>query len=187
MKKNGFTLLEVMVVIGLFGVLVTILTTVVVQAIIGANRANITNDVRQNAQAIMSDIGSEVRKSSCVQIGSSGNTTQLMVYSDSGCTVLTATYTSNSTDKTFTKKPASSPEISLISSNVAALTCKASETSCSTTSCTDNGLTLSLVDGELVQSTNGVKVRLTVQQVPGKSRSDFCGSITLEDTFTPRN
>ena len=176
MKKKGFTIIELMVVIALFGVLITVLTPVVIQAIQGANRASIQNEVRQNAQKVFSDLGTEIRKASCLTYSSSGTTNTLSTYSDSGCVNSVATYTSDGGAKTFTKTIGAFPPINLLSTQVAPVSCGVSGSSCGTASCTTNGFTVTGYDGSPIVGNypNAVKVTLTVQQTPGQTRSDFC-------------
>ena len=57
--KKGFTLVEMVVVIGLFGLLMVAGTEFLIQVIQNGNRAQMQSEVRQNASAIMQDIISD--------------------------------------------------------------------------------------------------------------------------------
>lgn len=65
MKKkqnlNGFTLIEILVVIALLGVLGLILTNILTQVLRGQNKINTVNLVKQNGQVILDKLSSEIR------------------------------------------------------------------------------------------------------------------------------
>lgn len=64
MIKKGFTLIELVVVLGIFGILMVAGTEFFIQVIKNSNQATMQNEVRQEANKIMQDITNEARKNS---------------------------------------------------------------------------------------------------------------------------
>ncbi|MBI3559111.1 type II secretion system protein [Candidatus Gottesmanbacteria bacterium] len=58
----GFTLIELVVVLGIFGILMVAGTEFFIQVIKNSNQATMQNEVRQEANKIMQDIVNEARK-----------------------------------------------------------------------------------------------------------------------------
>lgn len=180
LRVGGFTLVEMAVAIGIFGIVATVLTNIILKVILESNRSLTQNEIRQNAERVMADIGSEIRKASCVKFVSPTLTT----YSDKGCSVanLIATYTVSATPNfKLTKSVVGGPALDLLSEATIATDCPAaSKCSMTLTGCT-SGL---VVSGA---GTGATAVSLTIQQKPKSVRTDFCGQVKLTDTFTPRN
>lgn len=79
--KKGFTLVELMVVIGIIGVLLTVGMDLFFQVVMSANKATTEADLRQNASLVMETISREVRKGRCLTTDS----TTLNIYQTSDC------------------------------------------------------------------------------------------------------
>lgn len=60
--KRGFTLIELVVVLGIFGILMVAGTEFFIQVIKNGNQATMQNEVRQEANKIMQDVANEARK-----------------------------------------------------------------------------------------------------------------------------
>lgn len=60
-ESNGFTLIEILVVIALLGVLGVILTNILSQVLRGQNKINTINLVKQNGQVILDQLSNEIR------------------------------------------------------------------------------------------------------------------------------
>ncbi len=156
--KRGFTLVEIVVVLGIFGILMVVGTDFFVSTIQSSNRTTIQNEVRQNAQKIMQDMVSQIRQATTPPVI---GTNQL--------TVGSVVYLVNTTDWSITKNGQK-----LNSNAVAVVNCGC------VTSCSTSGLVLT------PNSNGSISISLTVQQKPGPTRSDFCAISTLTDSATPR-
>lgn len=64
--KKGFTLIEILIVLILFGVLMIVGTDMFLNVLQNSNLATIQSDVRQNASNILSDVSGNIRASSNV-------------------------------------------------------------------------------------------------------------------------
>lgn len=62
MTKKGFTLIELVVVLGIFGILMVAGTEFFIQVIKNGNQATMQNEVRQEANKIMQEVVNEARK-----------------------------------------------------------------------------------------------------------------------------
>lgn len=197
--KKGFTLVEILIVIGVFGILMIAGTDFLIQVVRNGNQAAVQNEVRQNASKILQDISASIRNSSCVSwqvmpdsdYDSTGNTPGdvfLRTYSDN-CTTLAVEYqfvmdrtvrtvaVTNEVIRNSGKVYRSGQRIN--SNVVAALDCTGAS-QCGT-SCV-NGLTISGTKG----TNKAVTINLTVQATTSATRADFCGVTKLSDTITPR-
>ena len=81
--KFGFTLVELAVVVGLFGVLLLIGTDLLIQVINSSNKAAAEMELRQNMSVAMDTISRSVRKARCLSVVNNGLT--LNLYSDDLC------------------------------------------------------------------------------------------------------
>ncbi len=66
--KRGFTLIELVVVLGIFGILMVAGTEFFIQVIKNSNQATMQNEVRQEANKIMQDVTNEARKGTPLSI-----------------------------------------------------------------------------------------------------------------------
>lgn len=89
-KDRGFTLVELTVVVALFGVLVLAATNAFLELVGSANRAKTLNEVRQNAGLALAYLNRRLRTAHCAQVvdtptcaGSAGST--LILYEDPTC------------------------------------------------------------------------------------------------------
>jgi prepilin-type N-terminal cleavage/methylation domain-containing protein len=80
-KSLGFTLVELMVAMGIFGVLSSVVLTIYFQLVQAANRAAIATEVEQSASFLMEIMVRGIREAECV--GGGGNL--LLIYSDPNC------------------------------------------------------------------------------------------------------
>ncbi|MDO8515418.1 MAG: type II secretion system protein [bacterium] len=85
--KKGFSLIELMVVIGIIGVLLTVGMNLFFQVVMSANKATTEADLRQNASLVMETISREVRKGSCL----SSSRTYLLIYQTADCSGIPVT------------------------------------------------------------------------------------------------
>lgn len=178
--KKAFTLVEIVVVLGLFGVLVLAGTEFVIQMVRANNQTIIQNEVRQNANRIMQLLTDSIRTASCVAWTNVGGNKTITTYSDRDCAgtpVDTYNFNISSTPVGRILKNGSL----IISDSVAAC----ADLGCSQ-NCYTNGLTSPSSNGD--SKTSGtVPLSLTLQQTPRPDlRSDFCGRMTLSNTITPR-
>jgi len=65
-NKNGFTLIELIVVIGVLGVVSIIFLSTIVNTLRGTNKANITGTVRQNGNYALGQIARTIRTAATV-------------------------------------------------------------------------------------------------------------------------
>lgn len=63
-QEQGFTLIEVLVSVALIGVLVTMATTIFINTVRNAKKADIVNEARQNASLVIDQLQRDVRTSS---------------------------------------------------------------------------------------------------------------------------
>lgn len=65
--KTGFTLIEMLVIIGVFGVLLVAGSIFIVQMLSNINRTRVESEVRQNASEIFQAIQASIRSAACVK------------------------------------------------------------------------------------------------------------------------
>lgn len=173
--KNGFTLVEIMVVVAIFGVLMIVATDFFVSTLQNTNRSTMQNEVRQNAQKIMQDIISEIRRADSYTIVDTGpNKGDLISASATG----TTTYHVDTTSWNITKNG-----VQLNSDSVVVLDCNG--IGCGST-CVPARNFLLLTPAAGTNLTNALTINLVVQQRTGVSNSTYCAITTLNDTATPR-
>jgi prepilin-type N-terminal cleavage/methylation domain-containing protein len=80
-KISGFTLVELMVALGIFGILSSVVITIYFQLVQAANRAAIAAEVEQGASFLMEVMVREIREAEC--LGGGGDL--LLIYSDPNC------------------------------------------------------------------------------------------------------
>ncbi len=61
--SKGFTLIELVVVLGIMAILGTIMTNFLVQTVRGENKSKLVNQVKQNGQVVLDTISSQIRNS----------------------------------------------------------------------------------------------------------------------------
>ncbi len=181
---KGFTLVELVIVLAVFGILMLAGTTFFLQVIQNSNQAAVRGEVRQNASIILQRFRDSIRTSACAtSVGSQTVSPGITVttYQAANCTNPLDCYRFG-TDGIVLWGQASggvcTPTEQLSSSGVSVLDCPSG--ACGT-SCTTSGaqVTRDLTSG-------AITVVLTVQQKIGVSRADQCGRIVLTDTITPR-
>ena len=77
-SRKGFTLVETVVVIGITGALLTTASFGLFQIVRYANRATISNKIRQNAGVIMEFMEREIRGAPCVSLGGNSYTLKVL-------------------------------------------------------------------------------------------------------------
>lgn len=181
--RDGFTLVEIIVAVGVFGILVLAGTDFVIQMIRANNQTVIQNEVRQNASRVMQQLTDSVRNAGCVSWTGTANTNKILtIYSDKDCLTAVDKYDFKITGgETGSVWKGLSTSVKIISGSVAAC----ADTGCGS-ECLINGLTSP--EGTSNSKTGGtVTLSLTLQQMPRAGlRSDFCGRVTLTETVTPR-
>ncbi len=185
--NKGFTILERLIVIVLFGVLMVTATNVFISVCQNSNRASVQNEVRQNAGKIMQDLSAEIRKAQCVYVHpepSPGAELRLSDgASDPTCIVGNRVEYYQDAKGVLTKAATDSANnpvsfASLTSQKVAVLSCTVNNGSCGGV-CNPGLVT--------VQTGNSYQINLSVQQALGVIRTDYCATVNLTDTITPRS
>lgn len=197
--RPGFTLVELVLTLGIFGILMVAGSDFLIQTIRNANSSSIQNEVRQNASAVMLDVAAAVRQSYCVYYFPYASDAVLRLSDDPNADKCLSGnrveyYQNQFGVVTRAATDSGGAPISfgvLNSANSAILNCSQSGSPCGLTdptSCapglvvTSNGAILSsaIVNGTQVTAT------ISAQQIPGLSRRDFCAAIKLTDSITPR-
>lgn len=173
--KSGFTLVETLVTLAVFGLLAIISTDFFLQVVRNSNQATMKNEVRQNANRILQDITSEIRKSS-----------QAKFVSDISSSTLTLTYPTTSATVIYTfgndgvvTKSTNGVATTMNSDNVSVIDCPGACGNCSV-----SGFSISPQD---ITTNASATMTVIVQQNPTKfSTSDFCTRFIATDSATPR-
>ncbi len=178
--KSGFTLIELTVVIGVFGILAVVAANFLLSTVATTNRTNIESDIRQNVTLIMTDITSEVRKAACVNFKTVGSNKVLTISSDSDdklvdCDVDTSVeFIVDSAGLVYKNGN------KISSQNIAFCT---TPNACDGNTDCDPGLSVSPVG----TTDQAVDITLSARQKKASKRQDSCAGITLSETVTPRN
>ncbi len=195
--RQGFTLIEIIMTMGIFGIIMVVGSNFLIQTIRNANQATIQNEVRQNASAIFQDIKTEARKAYCIYYNyDTGTMIALLRLSDdpngtscnSGSRVeysndLNSGQNGKVTKKTIDVTGVVTSTLVLTSQTAAILDCSAGSLACNSINCVPG---LSLFQSGV--SNNGMPVTATIsaQQITSQTQSDFCARVKLSDTITPR-
>lgn len=193
--KKGFTLVELVVTLGVFGVIMIVGANFLIQMIRSAGQAAVQNEVRQNASVILQDIAAQIRQGSCAYYESPsppGVNNALLRLSDdpSGVKCATGNRVEYHQDRNGVVTRAATDSGgtalsfgALTSVNAAVLDCSASGLACGLVNAGDCAAGLTAVS-------SGIQTTVTVraQQLPGQTRPDFCAAVKLADTvsFRPR-
>lgn len=79
-STQGFTLLEVLVVTGIIGILFVVSSQIFINTIRSANKANITNEARENGSLVSESLQRDVHRASAAVV--TGTTDLRLTYSD---------------------------------------------------------------------------------------------------------
>lgn len=194
--QRGFTLIELMMVIVVFGFILAASADLLVQVVQSNNRIAIENEVRQNGTKILQDIVSSGRKSQCLYFNQETSQTALLRMSDSTtdptCSLGNRTEYYGAANGILRKSATSSAGVQISSgivnsAMVVVLNCVAAGSACGSLTCT-SGLTVTGVDPttHLLPTGAAASVSLWLQQQPSMTRSDFCAAVQLSDSVAPR-
>lgn len=187
--KLGFSLIEVVVTLGILVVVVAAGTKFMVQVMQNNNKVYIENEVWQNATKIMQEMTTSIRSAKCVSYSGGGISNKVLTtYADDCGSAIIDTYTvtfdpvssANSGKITKVKGTATSQ---LNSNGVVVMDCLTPQgggCSFGFANCT-NGLKL-----DKTGLSKGVKITLTVQAAVTAIRKDVCARAELVDTAVPR-
>lgn len=189
--RKGFTLIEIIVVLAIFGILIVAGSDFLISVIQNSNRARVENEVRQNANRILQELENSIRKADCVSwtigdpLNNRGNVF-LTTYSGScGGAVLDSYqfwFDADVAKKTNSGKVFRNGQ-PFIATTSATVNCPGASQQCASnwSSCS-NGFSVSGQSG----TNRAVTVSLTVQATTSARRSDFCAVTKLSETIAPR-
>ena len=92
-RLKGFTIVELMVVMGIFGIISSTVVVIYFQLVQASNRASIAAQVEQNASYAMEIMVREIRAASCV-----GGGGEILEIKDANCEETITTFTKNESD-----------------------------------------------------------------------------------------
>ncbi len=197
--RKGFTLVEVLIVIGLFGFLMVVATDFLIQVMLNSRRSSIDYELRQDGSKVLQEISASIRTANCVSWDYDSANRQkdvnLTTYVDAcNGTVLdnfkfmyvsymAATDANRVTNsgRVYKKVGANWQQIS---ANSAVISCPGSgsnECVPDWTTC-QNGVVVSGTSG----SDRAVTLSLSIQSTTSATRPDYCIKRTVSDTITPR-
>lgn len=174
MRKNkGFTMVEMMVVIGVLAIIFGVAVTIFTQIIATANRAHVANKVRENATYAMDQIAREIQGAERAVLDAPENIKLL-----------------NSSGECQTRIRLDTLGLALTCSGVKihnGSDCEPATNGIFLTSDAVNVSNLKFTYSALTP--NKIKIEMTVRQCNRTclSRPEYCGSITLEQEVTLRN
>jgi len=202
-KDQGFTLVELVIVVALFGLLMVAASSFLISVLSGGNRVSVENEVRQNAVGIMRDLGAEVRASSSSYSCTDGNGTVYFWLGNSGmcdpvgcssssCPRARVVYTANKSTGVVTKEivgVTALPAPAINSAKVKVIDCGGASACSGNSNACSAGLGVSLSGGgAYAQEEPGpIEVILTVRQAVDTTRQDSCVVLPLAETLMPRN
>ena len=171
--KSGFSLVEMLVVIALFGIVFTVTTSIVLNVLRDAQRAAIKNEINSNAIRVMESIGREIRNSTCLgYITWVNNGTTIGTLTD--CSTFEDIFTYTSTSKNIEDRNGKP----LFPDN---------EGVCGCNGCPGVGFSITPIFPESITKTSPAQVTLSVRPTSTifGNGQDTC--VTLISTFVPRN
>lgn len=173
--KAGFTLIELVVVMAIFGFLAVVATNFLLATVSTNSRITVENEIRQNAQKIMQDMSSEIKKAACVYF--EGN---IVTISDSSAALSTKCAGVGKVVVFDFAGGVVKKNGQIISSDKVVF--------CTTTSTCGGSCTAGIVVLPQGEATSGsVDITLNARQANPTTRIDSCAKITLTETVTPRN
>lgn len=208
--KKGFTLIEILIVIGVFGILILVATDFLIQVVRNANQAAAKAEIRQNASKIIQGLTSSIRNAACVswQTGTDGyavgalgqDDVHLRTYSDQcdGTLVdeyhfffdhnLPVTYSSNqpAVQGRVAYKVGATGTEQIISAPGAAFISCAEASKCALYNCVNGFQIKNGTPWGSSNTTSALSFDLYVQATVSAVRSDFCAATKFSETVTPR-
>ncbi len=169
---KGFTLIETLVVIGIFGILMLAGTAFLLSMMRNSNQIKIQTELRQTASRIMQDITSEMHKGGSITGTFSGST--LTINNSSGTIIYTANI-----NGTFSKTVGS--VTTFFTQNSVGIAQVLNDPDCDLAAI-GSGF---VVTPAAIDSGHPAVVTLTVQ-APAMSSPEFCPRVVLNDTLVPR-
>ncbi len=194
-SSPGFSLVELMVALGIFGILALVGTNFLIGVIQSSNRSGVENETRQNQNKVYADVEEEIRKGACVYYNPSSPVTLNIADVNSGLNTNCSAEGNRVsfvqddsgvvTKTTIDDQNVSVGPVTLTSPDVAVLDCKLAGSACGKASGCKPGLVIA------PPPTPGVfapmNLTVIVQQAMGAVRSDFCFISSVSGTISPRN
>lgn len=183
---EGFTLIEFVVVLGILGFIVTSTVLFLNSVLRGANQTNITQEVKQNGQAIMDSLDKQVRGSVSVQgIGAGPDYTAIMLTrpNDNPLYIKCLSATATQNDRIGTAVSASGPPAS--DSSYLSLSNDNRISGVEVVGCKFNIVTASVAQGDQVPAVVGVSFTAK-QGLDAPYRQDFAASAPFQTTISLR-
>mgnify|MGYP001588338254 CR=1 FL=1 len=187
--NKGFTLVELMVALGVFGIIMLSGSNFVIQTLRNSKQAAIQSEVRQNSSIILQDIITQDRRDYCVHYESVSNTALLRFSDDpNGTKCASGSQTEYYQDQngviTRVATDSAGTQLSfgiLSSRNLAVLNCSSRGLACGQSN-------PALCLPGLLSTSNGGQTTVSIysQQSPGQSSSENCAAVKLSNTVTPR-
>jgi prepilin-type N-terminal cleavage/methylation domain-containing protein len=178
LMKKGFSLIELMVVIAIASILLMVTANFLIFTIQRNNQASIENEVRNEANSLLDSVGKDIRNSSCECVSANS----ISLFGTSGCEDVClgnpgptpyAIYSLDETSYALKRN-----DLDMSSNAIKVRNC----TGCTTTNCSDG-----FVISTPAINSREYTINLYLRQAKDNPRSDFCGKVQVQDTFTPRN